>query len=98
MRVSHQNRQRDCLSGANTDRNELLRIVSHGDTNYNWCTWNNTRKIDKGTKRHRNQRTSKDHPNYNITKIDQNTEKSPGDLRRLAVTQPPVKNYQLMLA
>ena len=27
----------------------------------------------------------------------QNTEKSPRDLRRLAVTQTPVKNHQLML-
>ena len=27
----------------------------------------------------------------------QNTEKSPGDLRRLAVTQTPVKNHQLKL-
>ena len=28
---------------------------------------------------------SEDHPNYVITKIGHNTEKSPGDLRRLAV-------------
>ena len=27
-----------------------------------------------------------------IIEIDQNTEKSPGDLRRLAVTQTPVKD------
>ena len=31
------------------------------------------------------------------TEIGQNTEKSPGDLRRLAVTQIPVKNLLLML-
>ena len=29
----------------------------------------------------------RDHPNYIIIKIDQNTEKCPGDLKRLAVTQ-----------
>ena len=29
---------------------------------------------------------SGDHPNYSIVEIDQNTKKSPGDLRRLAVT------------
>ena len=40
---------------------------------------------------------SGDHPNYYIIDIDQNTEKSPGDLRRLAATQTPVKDYQLML-
>ena len=33
-----------------------------------------------------NQRTSGDHPDYSIIKIDQNTEKSSGDLKRFAVT------------
>ena len=33
----------------------------------------------------------------NIIKIGQNTEKSPGDLKRLAVTQTPIKDHQLML-
>ena len=32
-----------------------------------------------------------------IIKIGQNTEKSPADLRRLALTQTPVKNNQLSL-
>ena len=30
-----------------------------------------------------NKRTSRDHPNYNITEIGQNTEKGPGDLLSL---------------
>ena len=34
---------------------------------------------------------------YSITKIGQNTEKSPGDLRRLAVIQYSMKNHQLTL-
>ena len=38
-----------------------------------------------------NKRTSRDHPNYSIIEIGQNTEKSPGDLKRLAVTQTLVK-------
>ena len=66
-----------------------------GDTNCNWCTWNNPQRIDKETRRLRNQRTSRDRPNYIIIKIDQNTEKSPGDFRQLAVSQTPVRNYQL---
>ena len=41
-------------------------------------------------------RTSGDHLNY-IIENTQYTEKSPGDLRRLAVTQTPVKDYQLTL-
>ena len=42
-------------------------------------------------------RMSGDHSKFNIVEIGQNTEKSPGDLRRLAVTQTPMKNYRLML-
>ena len=36
-------------------------------------------------------------PNNSIIENGQNTEKSPGDLRRLAVTQSPVKYHQLTL-
>ena len=42
-------------------------------------------------------RTSGDYPNYNIIENGQNTEKSPGDLRRLVSTQTQVKNLQLKL-
>ena len=44
-----------------------------------------------------NKRTSGDHPNDSIIKIGQNTEKSPGDLRKLAVTQTPGRNHQLTI-
>ena len=42
-------------------------------------------------------RPSGDYPNYSIIEIGQNTEKSPGDLKRLSVTQTPVKDHQLTL-
>ena len=42
-------------------------------------------------------RTGRDYPNDSIVKNGQNPESSPGDLRRLAVTQIRVKNYQLIL-
>ena len=45
----------------------------------------------------RNLEISGDHPEERIIKIGQNTEKSPGDLRRLAVTQTLVKNHQRTL-
>ena len=44
-----------------------------------------------------NKSTSRDHPNYSIIEIGQNTEKSPGDLKRLVVTQTPVENHQQTL-
>ena len=47
----------------------------------------------KGTKRLRNQRTSKIYSNYSIVKIGRNTKKSPEDMRKLAVTHTPVRNY-----
>ena len=56
------------------------------DTNCNWCAYNNLQMMSKGTGRFGNKRTSGDHPNYIIIKIGQNTEKSPVDLSRLAVT------------
>ena len=69
---------------------------SDGDTNCNWCTRYNHQKIDTGTGGFRNKKTSGDHSHY-IIEIGQNTEKSSGDLRRVAVTQTPVRNYQLTL-
>ena len=36
---------------------------------------------------------SRDLPKFRFVKIGQNTEKSPGDLRRLFVTQVPVENH-----
>ena len=45
---------------------------------------------------HVNRGSGGDFPNYNIVEIGHKTEKSPRDLRRLAVTQTPVKGHQLM--
>ena len=36
---------------------------------------------------------SGDHSNFRMLKIGQNTKKSPRDVRRLAVTQTPVRNH-----
>ena len=53
--------------------------------------------IIKGTGGLGSWQMSRDHPNYDIIENVQNTEKSPGHLRRFAVTQTPVKDYQLTL-
>ena len=44
-----------------------------------------------------NWRTGRDYTNDSISENGQNPETSPGDLRRHAVTQTPVKNHQLTL-
>ena len=51
-----------------------------------------TKRLVQGLGGFRNKMTSGDDSNNTIVEIGQNTEKSPGDLRRLAVTQTPVEN------
>ena len=66
-------------------------------TNRDWCFWYSHQKFIKGTGELGNKRTNRDPPNYDIIENGQNTEKSPGDLRRIAITQTPVKDDQLKL-
>ena len=56
-----------------------------------------TKRIIKGPGGLGSQRTGRDYRNDSIAENGQNTETSPGDLRRLAVTQTRVKNHQLIL-
>ena len=66
---------------------------SDGDTDSNWlarCSHQRTGGLG-------NKSTSGDNPNYSIVEIGQNTKKSPGYLRRLAVIQIPVENHRLTL-
>ena len=69
----------------------------YGDNNYNWCDWNDPKILVGGTGRVGNQILNRGHSNYDIVKIGLNTAKSPGDLRRFALIQTPVKDHQLML-
>ena len=79
---------------------ELKKLWNIGDnyTNRDWCFWYSHQSIIKETGEGLGSWwTSGDLPNYSIIENVQDTEKSPGDLRRLAVTQTPVKDYQLKL-
>ena len=40
-----------------------------GDTSCGWCTWDDPKKIGKGTGRLGSKRTSRDHLDYSITMI-----------------------------
>ncbi len=71
--------------------------MKHEGDNYTNRDWYSHQRIINGTGGLGGRRTSGDHPNYNIIENGQNTEKSPGDLRRLAVTHTPVKDYRLKL-
>ena len=71
--------------------------MEHEAENYascDWFFWYINKRITKGTVGLGSWRTSGYYPNKSIIENVQNTEKSPGDLRRLAITQTPVKNDQ----
>ena len=67
------------------------------DTNCNWSARYSHKRISIGTGRLGSKRTCGNHPGCSIIDIDQNTEKRPGDMRILAVTQSPVRHHQLTL-
>ena len=79
---------------------ELKKTIEHEGDNYTNCDscfrYSNWR-ITKGTGGLGSWRTGGDHPNDSIIENGQNSEKSPGDLRRLAVSQTPVKTHRLTL-
>ena len=75
-------------------------VMEHGgdgDTDCIWCTWNDPQLLGNEAGRVGNRWTSRDYPIHCIAKNVQDTEKSPGNLRRLVITQTPLKDNQLTL-
>ena len=70
-----------------------MKHKSDGAINCDRSTRYSHQRIDKGTRGRGNKRESRDHLDYSIVEIGWNTEKGPGDWRRLPVTQTPVKKY-----
>ena len=56
--------------------------------------WNGPQCFGKWFERFVNCLTNQDHSNYSVAETDQSTEKGSGDLRRIAVTQTPVKDHK----
>ena len=78
-------------------KKKTMEHESGGDTNCNWRTRYSHQSISAGSGGLGNKKKSGGHPNYSIVEIGQNTSKSSGYLRRLAVTQTPVENHQQTL-
>ena len=78
---------------------EWKKTMEHERENYTnlyWCFWFSHQRIIKGTRGLGSRRTIGDHPNDDVIENGQNTEKSSGDSRRLAVAHTPLKDHQLM--
>ena len=69
---------------------------ANGDTNCDWCTWNDPQRLGKRAGGVGNRRTRGDNQNYCFVEVGQNTETIPGDLK-LPVTQTLAQDHQLTL-
>ena len=92
-----ENEKKDKYLDLAKEQKQRTEHESDDNTNCDWCSWQSHQRFDIGIGGLENWWTSGDHSNYSIIEIGQNTEKSPGDLRRLAVTQTSVKDHQLTL-
>ena len=77
--------KRDNYQDLARDQKKTMEHESDGDTNCNRYAQYNYQRIGKGTGRVGNKNTSGGNLSDSTVKISQNIEKSPGDLRRLAV-------------
>ena len=59
--------------------------------------WNSPQRLTKVTEIFGNQKKNRDYRDHSIAKIGLNTQKNSRDLRPLALTENPVKDYQLKL-
>ena len=88
--------KRDKYLGLARELKTTVEYESDDNTNCNLCSGYSYQKICTKTRELGNKSANRDHPNYCIIEIGLNTQKSPGDLRRLII-QTPVRNYQLTL-
>ena len=74
---------------------KLTKTVEHENDNYNSSNWCSHQRTSTRTRGLGNKRTNGGYPSNHMVEISQNTEKSPEDFRRLAVTC--VRNHRLTL-
>ena len=75
-----------------------MEYEGNDDTNYCWCPWNSPQTFGKRTRRIGNQGKNQYHLDYCIVETGRNPEKSPGDVRRFAITQATMKKNSENLA
>ena len=62
---------------------ELKKTVENegdSDTNCNWCTWGNHKRLGRKTGETENQSKNQNHPDHSIAEISKNTHKNAGEL------------------
>ena len=77
------------LESLKTDEHE-----SDDDVNCNWFALTGPQRLGKGIGGPGNQSKNRNDWDHSFVKIDQNAQKSPGNLMRLAVSQTPANGYE----
>ena len=86
-RVKLKEREKRISTSTSQGNRKTVEHESDDYTNCNWGSWYSHQRIGKRTGGPGNNGMNGDHPNYSIIEIGQNTEKSPVDLKKLAVIQ-----------
>ena len=79
------NEERHVLGPCQRTKKKTVEHEADTDKSCNWQVWNCSQRMLKETEIVGSWMTNRNHPNYSIVEIDQNTEKSPGDFKRPAV-------------
>ena len=94
MKIKESEKERQVLGNCLRTKKDVY-YESDGEPNCNWRSWNGPRMLVKKTDRVGNRCKNQDYQIYSIVEIGQNAKKRPGELRRFAVTQNPLKAHQL---
>ena len=92
-----ENEMRDKYLDLARERKKTTEREGDSDTNCNLRARYSPKNTGTGIGGLWNKRTTGDHQKHWNIEISQNTEKSPGNLRKLAVTQTPMENHQQTL-
>ena len=65
-----ENEKRDKYADLARELHKTMKHKDDGDTNCNWCTWNNPERIGNRTERHGKKRMSGGHLDCSIIKVD----------------------------
>ena len=85
------------IPGSYLRTKKTIEHADNGDIHCSRCTRNGPQSLGKRIRRVRNQRKNPGHSNYGIIEISQNTEKSPGYMRRLSGNQTSEEPQLLLL-
>ena len=73
VKIKYKKRKEGQVLGLDLRTKKIVEDEGNGGSNYNWHVWNGLQRLEN-------------HPDNSIVEINQNTEKSPGNLKRFAVT------------